>query len=215
MEARHRADRRRAVAVRRSFLTALLALALVGAGCGGDDGNGGNGAGGDGGGNGSADVPDGAVATVDGEEISEERLDEQVAALRRAQSRGGASKLSREQLEQQALTTLLQTKWLEREAEERGVKVSMDEVRRRWRSAADEQFPDKRALRRFLGGQTEADVLRQLRLQTLTERIHDDIRANADGNPNRAVKQFQEEFQQSARESTACREGYDAPGCGD
>jgi hypothetical protein len=187
------------------LLTALLALALVGAGCGGDDG----------GGNGSADVPEGAVATVDGEEISEERLDEQVAALRRAQSRGGASKLSRAQLEQQALTTLLQTKWLEREAEERGVKVSLAEVRQRWRSAADDQFPNRRALRRFLGGQTEADVLRQLRLQTLTERIHDDVRANADGNPNEAVKEFQEDFPQSARESTSCREGYDAPGCGD
>ncbi|MEX1141512.1 MAG: SurA N-terminal domain-containing protein [Thermoleophilaceae bacterium] len=187
----------------RLALGAVLALVLVAIGCSGDDGDGGS----------SGDVPEGAVATVDGEEISRERLDDQVEALQRAQ-RGGPSKLDRKQVEQQALATLLQTEWLEQEADERGIEVDMAEVRARWRSAARDQFKTKKALRRFLGGQTEADVLRQLRLQTLTEKIHEDIRANADGNPDRAVKRFQRELQQRASESTACREGYDAPGCG-
>lgn len=186
----------------RLALAALLALALLGAGCGGDDDS-----------PSSADVPEGAVATVDGEEISEQRLDEEVEAVKRAQSRGGASKLDEEQLEQQALISLLQTEWLEQEAEKRGIEVSMGQVSRRWRSAAREQFKTKKAMRRFLGGQTEEDVLRQLRLQALTAQIHQDIRDNADGDPDKAVERFQQELQESAQGATACREGYDAPAC--
>lgn len=192
---------------RRAVLGGLLAAAVATAGCGGDDGNGD--------GPSSADVPDGAVAVVEDEEISERELDGQVQALRRATSRGGGTKPDREQLEQQALTVLLQTRWLEQEARKRGIEVDMADVRSRWRSAAADQFPTKKALRRFLGGQAQADLLRQLRLQELTERIHEQIRAEADGNPKRAVRQFQRRFQERVREASACADGFSAAGCDD
>jgi SurA N-terminal domain len=204
------------VAMSHRLLVALLALvlALGAAACGGDDGagGGGDGNGGDGGAS-AADVPGGAVATVGDEEITEEQLDTRVTALRRSQPKG--AKPSREQLEQQALAALLQAAWLEQEAKERDVRVSNAAIERRWTRAAEAQFPNERALRRFLGGQTKRDLLYQLRLQALTERIHQQIREEAgEGNGDKAVEEFQREFQKRWQDRTGCREGYVVSGCG-
>lgn len=224
MEARRVAERGRGeVAVPRSVsssafrgrLAALLAVALLGTvaiGCGGDDSPS------------SDDVPSGAVATVDGVEISDQDLDEQVAALARAQrSVGGAQKGAvtpqvRKQLQAQALSMLLLRQALEQEAADRGIEVSNAEVRARWEAASQGQFKTKKALQRFLGGQTERDIIAQLRLQTLTERINQQVSEQAGGGKQgaKAVKQFQKDFQQSLQDDTACAEGYTAAtGCGD
>jgi parvulin-like peptidyl-prolyl isomerase len=231
VEARGDAFRRgRAVVVSRR-LAALLAALLVAVGavaCGGDD---------DDGGGGSNDVPSGAVAKVGDVEISEEELDTQVAALARAQrggSGGGTSRASgdsgsgedgdgevepavRKQLESQALSTLLMRQALEQEAEDRGIEVSDDEVRQRWEAASQGQFKTKKALRRFLGGQTEEDLLDQLRLQVLTERIHEQVSEEAGGGKKgaKAVKEFQKDFQKRWQDRTACRDGFAAAGCSD
>ncbi|HEX2161259.1 MAG TPA: SurA N-terminal domain-containing protein [Thermoleophilaceae bacterium] len=211
------------------FATVLLALA---AGCSSDDDNGGNRPS-------SEDVPSGAVAKVGDVEISEADLDRQVEALARAQrgsgsaasdgsAPGGASsgdadggpsaeEQLREQLEAQALATLLQRQALEQEAKDRGIEVTDAEVRQRWEAASRGQFKTKKALRRFLGGQTEQDLLDQLRLQVLTERIHEQVSEEAGGGKQgaKAVARFQKEFQQRWQDRTACREGFNAPGCTD
>lgn len=231
MEARGVAFRRRgwAVAVSRR-LTAVLAALLLAIGAvacgGGDDDDGGS----------SGDVPSGAVATVGDVEISEEELDTQVAALARAQrgGSGGTSPASsdagsddsadsaddlepavRKQLESQALSTLLMRQALEQEAADRDIEVSDDEVRQRWEAASQGQFKTKRALRRFLGGQTEDDLLAQLRLQVLTERIHEQVSEKAGGGKQgaKAVKEFQKDFQKRWQDRTACGDGYTAAGC--
>ena len=216
-------------------LAALLAAALLAVGavaCGGGDDDGGGGS--------SGDVPSGAVATVGDVEISEEELDTQVAALARAQrggSGGGTSPASgggdsadsngdggdepspevRKQLESQALSTLLMRQALEQEAEDRDIEVTDDEVRDRWEAASQGQFKTKKALRRFLGGQTEKDLLAQLRLQVLTERIHEQVSEQAGGGKKgaKAVKEFQQDFQKRWQDRTACRDGYTAAGCAD
>jgi parvulin-like peptidyl-prolyl isomerase len=199
-----------------SRLLALLAAALLALGaaaCGGGDDEGGGG-----GAESSADVPSGAVATVGGAEIRKNQLDAQVAALVRAQ-RGGGDKLTpavRRQLEAQALSTLLMRRALEQEAADRDVRVRRAEVRKRWKTISRSQFKTKKALRRFLGGQTERDLIDQLRLQTLTERIHEDVRKEAGGGKEgaKAVKDFQADFQKRLQERTACRQAYAAAaGC--
>jgi hypothetical protein len=201
-----------------TLLTAAL-LALFAAACGGDDGDG--------------DVPSGAVATVGDAEISEGDLDTQVDALARAQrgNPGGTSSGDagsgdsadggelapdvRKQLESQALSALLLRQAIEQEAEDRGIEVSDEEVRERWETASEGQFKTEKALRRFLGGQTEDDLLAQLRLQVLTERIHAQVSEEAGGGKQgaKAVKQFQKDFQKRWQDRTACGEGYAAAGC--
>lgn len=198
-------------------LLALLAAVLlslgVGACSGGDD---------DGGGDPEpAEVPAGAVAKVGDAEVSEKALNRQVRALARAQRRGGAGSSGgaaaqrRKQLEAQALATLLMRRALEQEAKDRGIKVRRAEVRKRWRAVSRSQFKTKRALRRFLGGQTVRELVEQLRLQTLTERIHAQVRKQAGGGKegDKAVREFQKDFQKRWQERTTCREGYEVAGC--
>lgn len=207
-------------------LAALLAAALIAlaAGACSDD---------DDGGGGSKGIPSGAVATVGDAEISEQDLETQVNALSRAHrgaSSGGASSGDsagaatggdepapqlRKQLEAQALSILLMRQALEQEAAERGIEVSDAEVRERWETASQGQFKTEKALRRFLGGQTEEDLLAQLRLQVLTERIHEQVSERPGGGKKgaKAVEEFQRDFQKRWRDRTACRDGYTAAGC--
>lgn len=208
-------------------LLAVLLLMVVAAGCGGDD---------DDASSGSRDIPPGAVATVGDAEISEQDLDEQVALLSRAE-RGGSggsdagarspaagddstaaddrAAQERERLEAQALSLLLVRQALEQEAADRGIEVSDAEVRGRWEAVSQVQFKTKKALRRFLGGQTERDLLAQLRLQFLTERIHEQVSEQAGGGKQgaKAVEQFRKDFQKRRQDRTACRDGYTAAGC--
>jgi FKBP-type peptidyl-prolyl cis-trans isomerase (trigger factor) len=202
------------------LLAALVLLAPAATACGDDDGDSPS----------SGDVPSGAVAKVGDAEISEEALDEQVDALARAQ-RGGpsgggssngdaddeAARQEREQLESQALSTLLMREALEQEAADRDIEVSDAEVRQRWESASQGQFKTKKALRSFLGGQTEQDLLDQLRLQVLTERIHEQVGEQAGGGKKgaKAVREFQKDFQKRWQNRTACRDGYTAAACAD
>jgi len=217
---------------RRAAPLAVLAAALLAvAGCsGGDDDS-----------PSSSDVPSGAVAKVGDEEIGEEDLERQVEALARAQrptgggspggdgapgATGGASDdgaaggdsardAQRRLLRDQALAALLMREALEQEAAERGVEISETEVAERWQAAAGGQFKTKKALRRFLGGQTEQDVLDQLRLQMLSEGIAEQVSEEAGGGRQgaRAVARFQREFRDRWQQRTACAEGYDAAGC--
>jgi hypothetical protein len=170
------------------------------------------------------DVPAGAVAVVGETEIGKAQLKERVAALRRAQPKQAQRPRNaqaeqpgqaQDPLEQQALSALLQSTALEQEAADRGIEVTDAEVQRRWRMAIESQLRTRRALRHFLGGQTEQDVLDQLRLQLLTERIHAQVSEQAgDGKPGaKAVQEFQRGFQRELQERTACREGYAAAGC--
>jgi hypothetical protein len=182
-------------------LACAATLALGAAACGGGDDE-----------TGDETVPNGVVAVVGDREVGNAELREQLEASRRAHSRGGA-KPTRKQLEQQALAALLQRKWLEQEAERRGVEVSDAEVRKRWRAIARQQFRTRGQLRRFLGGQTADDVVAQLRVQALSDAIEQDVRREADGNPDQAVKQFRRRFDRERLEATECRDGYSAPGC--
>lgn len=217
MEARRIAVRwGREVTVSRRLLALLAAalLAVVAIGCGDGDDNAS-----------SDDVPSGSVATIGDVEISAQDLDDQVVVLARAQRSGGSSgnkggdpsKAERKQLEAQALSTLLLREALEQEAADRNIEVTDAEVRERWEAASQGQFKTKKALQRFLGGQTEQDLLAQLRLQVLNERIHQQVSEQAGGGKKgaKAVAEFQKEFQKRWQDRTACAEGYTAAGCSD
>jgi SurA-like protein len=192
-----------------ALVAALLAVMAIGCG-GGDD---------DGGDKPQAeDVPSGAVAVVGETEVPKTALDRQIAMLARQQRRANGkapTAAQRKQIASQALAQLLQREAIEQEAAERGVKVSKAEVRRTWNSTAKQQFKTKKALRQFLGGQRVADILVQLRLQVLSERIAEQVSKEAGGGKDgaKAVKEFQEDFRKRWQDKTACSGDYDAPGC--
>jgi hypothetical protein len=162
----------------------------------------------------SADVPDGTVAVVDGVEISKDSFDGQVAALKRVRQSGDSS-MGDKQLESQALSLLLYREALEAEAADRDITVTRAEVRQRWETSAKSQFKTAKARKRFLGGQTEQDLLEQLRTQLLIERIHQQVNDDVGGAKKgaKAVEEFQKEFQKRLQDDVACAKGYEALGC--
>jgi len=194
------------------LLTLALTLAL---GACGDDGDAQD-----------ADVPEGAVAVIGDTEISTDDLEQQKEALRRAQPKQSASEREQEQddpearadakqrLNEQALSLLLSAQAFEQEAAERGIKVDVAEARRRWESVADKQFKTAKARRTFLGGQTEEDVVAQLRLQMLAEAIYAQVAEEAGGGKQgaKAAARFQKDLYKQWQGKTTC-EGIRAAGC--
>lgn len=187
--------------MRRVGAATVTALAIAAsAGCGGGDDDEAASA---------EEVPKGSVAVVGDTPITKQQLDRRIAALRRSTGKR-SSPIPREQLELQALSGLLRQEATEQEAAERGVTVDRREVRRRWAAVKQAQFRDRKAVKRFLGGQTEQELLRQLRLQALTDEIHDQIREDGGA---AAVERFERSFQKRWAERTACRAGYSVVGC--
>lgn len=191
----------------------LLSVAVLGVGivgCGDDD-------------NGkpqAEDIPSGAVAVIGEREVSKAALDRQTAMMSREQRRSSGrapTAAERKLVASQALSMLLQREAIEQEAAERGIEVSRAEVRRTWVATARRQFKTKRMLRRFLHGQTVADILVQLRLQALSERVHRQVSQDAGGGKEgkKAVKEFQKDFQKRWQDKTTCSGSYTALGCSD
>jgi parvulin-like peptidyl-prolyl isomerase len=179
-------------------LISLLCVAAVATGCGDGDGS-------DRDAPQASDIPADAVAVVGSQPIARKQLQERIGAVRRSQREGTASA---EQVRQQALSLLLQESVIEQEAEERGVRVTNAEIRQRL-TTAKRQFRSGRQYRRFLGRQTEADLLRQLRMQVLSEKVLADVRETGGD-----AEEFFEQLQQRSKDSSICREGYIVAGCG-
>jgi len=192
----------------RALALAAVSLSVAAIGCGGGDDE-----------TQAGDVPSGAVAVIGDAEISESALDHQTAVLVRAQRTANGTALTaaqRKQIASQALAQLLQREALEQEAAERGIEVSNADVRRDWQATARRQFKTKKAFRQFLGGQTVAEILAQLRLQDLSERIAEQVSKQAGGGKDgaKAVEKFQKNFQKRWQDKTSCSGDYAAPGCG-
>jgi hypothetical protein len=183
---------------REAFAAAALCGALLAA-CGGGDGD----ANGDGS---PAAVPKGSVAVVGEERVTQPELRRRIAAVSRASS-GGEQAPSREALRSQALTLLVQQAALEQEAAKLGVTVRPAEVRERL-AKARRQFDSRAEFRRFLGRQTVADLLFQLRLQMLGERVTEAAERNGE-DPKRYGARLLERW----ADQTACARGLDASGC--
>lgn len=86
-----------------------------------------------------------------------------------------------EQISQQTLALLIQSRWIEREAEELDVSVSDADLQRTLRETKRQSFPNEREYDRFLrqSGMTERDVLFRLRIQELSTAITERVQRDA------------------------------------
>jgi foldase protein PrsA len=86
-----------------------------------------------------------------------------------------------EQLVQQTMSTLVQTAWIENEAEEQGVTVSDADVDKQLKTTKRQSFPTEKAYRQFLtqSGMTQEDVLSRLRTQLLAQKLTRKIQDSA------------------------------------
>lgn len=113
-------------------------------------------------------------------------------------------KQEHETLRDNALGTLVNTVWIEKEAEAQDVKVSDAEVRKSFDTQKKQQFPKDADYKAFLkqSGQTEAQLLAQVRTGELARKITEKITKGKDKVSDAEVKAFYEDDKNSAQFGT-------------
>jgi foldase protein PrsA len=95
----------------------------------------------------------------------------------------------REQCEQQynaardqVMSFLISAEWIEREAAERDISVTDEEVRKSFEETKKQSFPKEKDYKQFLktSGMTEEDVLYRIRLDELSKRLRESVTKGAD-----------------------------------
>lgn len=162
-----------------------------------------------------ASVPRDAAALVGNVPVSEREVEKMMGPARRNAGtiNGKPIEETPEQVRQRALRKALQSTWLLREAKERGVVVKDVDVRVRW-ADSKKSLGSKRAVKRFLGDNTEQDVLLMLRDQMLVSAIEDEIRAEEGGRAEEELEKFHAGLSEGWRQETACRGEYVSSACG-
>src|SRR3954449_10982201 len=85
-------------------------------------------------------------------------------------------------LRDQVLQLLTSFKWIEGEAKKMNIKVSDSEVQKAFDKQRKQAFPKDKDFQKFLkdSGQTEADILKRVRLDTLSNKIRDKVTKGKD-----------------------------------
>ena len=146
---------------------------------------------------GKADVPDDAVAVVDGTEITQEQFDgalEQAALRQGLQEPPAPDDPQYEAIRDEAMNNLLDIEWIQGEAERRGIEVSDEEVQREFEQTKEENFNTEKEYQQFLeqSGFTQEDIDLRVRLQLLSEKIQNEITDAAEGVSDSDAEQFYE-----------------------
>jgi foldase protein PrsA len=93
---------------------------------------------------------------------------------------------------------LISFEWIEREAEEMKIKVSDAEVRKEFDTQKKQSFPKDADYKKFLkeSGQTEEDILRRVKLDTLSNKIRDKVTKGKDKVSDAQVRAYYEKNKQ-------------------
>ena len=100
-----------------------------------------------------------------------------------------------DQLRDQVLGLLISFEWIQREAEEQGVEVSDEEVKKSFEEQKKQSFPKEADYEKFLktSGQTNEDVMMRVRLDTLSNKIRDKVTKGKDTVTDAQIKKYYEE----------------------
>jgi foldase protein PrsA len=127
-----------------------------------------------------------------------------VAALRKAQPKGAEAPADAElkkqcrqsytQLKQQVMQFLIQSQWVQQEAEDQGVSVSGKEVRTLFEDQKKQAFPKERDYRKFLrtSGATEQDILFRIKLDALQNKLTEKIQKDQEKITDEDVEEYYE-----------------------
>ena len=99
-----------------------------------------------------------------------------------------------DQLRDQVLGLLISFEWIQREAEEQGVEVTDEEVKKSFEEQKKQSFPKEADYEKFLktSGQTNEDVMMRVRLDTLSNKIRDKVTKGKDKVTDAQIKEYYE-----------------------
>ena len=112
-----------------------------------------------------------------------------------------------DQLRDQVLGLLISFEWIEREAEEQGVKVTDAEVKKSFEEQKKQSFPKDADYQKFLkdSGQTEEDVMMRVRLDALSNKIRDKVTKGKDKVTDEQIDGLLRQEQGAVRAARAAR----------
>ncbi len=96
------------------------------------------------------------------------------------------------QLRDQVLGLLISFEWIEREAEDQGIKVTDAEVKKSFDEQKKQSFPKTADYEKFLkdSGQTNEDVMQRVRLDTLSQKIRDKVTKGKDTVTDQQIEDY-------------------------
>ena len=97
-----------------------------------------------------------------------------------------------DQLRDQVVGLLINYQWLEKEAEEQGVKVTDDEVQKAFDEQKKQAFPKQADYDKFLkdSGQTNEDVLLRVKMELISNKIRDKVTKGKDNVSEQQIKDY-------------------------
>ena len=97
-----------------------------------------------------------------------------------------------DQLREQVVGLLLSYEWLEREAEDQGIEVTDAEVKKSFDEQKQQAFPKDADYKKFLedSGQTEADLLRGVRVKLISDAIRDKVTKGKDKVTDQQIEDY-------------------------
>jgi foldase protein PrsA len=96
------------------------------------------------------------------------------------------------QLRDQVLGLLISFEWIQREAEDQGVKVTDAEVKKSFEEQKKQSFPKEADYQKFLKdqGQTNEDVMMRVRLDLLSQKIRDKVTKGKDKVTDQQIEDY-------------------------
>jgi foldase protein PrsA len=97
-----------------------------------------------------------------------------------------------DQLREQIIGLLISFEWIEREAEQQGIKATEDEVKKALAEQKKQNFPKEADYEKFLeeSGQTNEDVLTRVRLDVLSTKIREKVTKGKDKASDAQIKEY-------------------------
>ena len=112
-----------------------------------------------------------------------------------------------DQLREQVLGLLISFEWIEREAEEQGVKVTDAEVKKSFEEQKKQSYPKDADFKKFLeqSGYTNEDLLMRVRLDVLSNKIRDKVTKGKDKVSDAQVEEVLRQEPAAVRAARAAR----------
>jgi foldase protein PrsA len=97
-----------------------------------------------------------------------------------------------DQLRNQVLQLLISFKWIQGEADAKGVKVTDAEVKKSFDEQKKQSFPKEADYQKFIkqSGQTQEDILQRVKLDLLSNKIRDKVVKGKDAVSDKAISDF-------------------------
>lgn len=173
--------------------TAAVCAVLALAGCGGSD----------------SDVPDGAVAVVNGSPITQASFDHWLD-ITRQEAKAGGSPLDDDQVKERVLSTLIRAKWAAGEAQEVGVPVTDADVDKEYDRTSKLKFAGGKTFEQYLkdSGMSEEDLRFRIRTGVLNQALTRNVEKQAGGadapNVDRDLVKYNRDYTARWKALTTC-----------